>query len=51
MFMNSLYNLNSVIGSKIAVCRAKYRNNFTTCLTIMSIYRVTMPTEDQKRQY
>ena len=29
-FMNSLYNSNSVIGSKIASFRAKYRINFTT---------------------
>ena len=29
-FMNSLYNSNSVIGSKIAHFRAKYRINFTT---------------------
>ena len=29
-FMNSLYNSNSVIGSKIAYFRAKYRINFTT---------------------
>ena len=29
-FMNSLYNSNSVIGSKIGYFRAKHRINFTT---------------------
>ena len=49
-FMNSLYNSNSVIGSKIAYFRAKYRINFTTSTrsTIMSSIRVTVHTEDQK---
>ena len=49
-FMNSLYNLNSVIGSKIAYFKAKYRINFTTSThsTIMSSIRVTVPTEVQK---
>ena len=48
-FMNALYNSNSVIGLKIAYFRAKYRVNFTTstCSTIMSSIRVTVPTEDQ----
>ena len=42
-FINSLYNLNSVVGSKIAHFRAKYRINFTTSTssTIMSSIRVT----------
>ena len=49
-FMNSLYNSNSVIGSKIAYFRAKYRINFTTSTRsiIISSIRVTVPTEDQK---
>ena len=49
-FMNSLYKPNSVIGSKIAYFRAKYRVNFTTPThsTIMSSIRVTVLTEDQK---
>ena len=48
-FMNSLYNSNSVIGSKIAYFRAKYRINFTTSTRsrIMSNICVTVPTEDQ----
>ena len=47
-FMNSLYNSNSVIGSKIAYFRAKYHINFTTSTRsrIMSNIRVTVPTED-----
>ena len=49
-FMNSLYNSNSVIGSKMAYFRAKYRINFTTSTRsrIMSNSCVTVPTEDQK---
>ena len=48
-FMNALYNSNSVIGLKIAYFRAKCRVNFitSTCSTIMSSIRVTVPTEDQ----
>ena len=48
--MNSLYNSNSVIGSKIAYFRAKYRINFTTSTrsTIMASIRVTVSTEVQK---
>ena len=48
-FMNALYNLNLVIGLKIAYLRAKYRINFTTStrFIIMSIIRVTVPTEEQ----
>ena len=48
--MNSLYNSNPVIGSKIAYFRAKYRVNFNTSTrsTIISSIRVTVPTEDQK---
>ena len=48
--MNSLCNSNSVIGSKIAYFRDKYRINVTTSTrsTIMSSIRVTVPTEDQK---
>ena len=48
--MNSLYNLNSVIGSKIAYFRTKYRINFTTSTRsrIMSSICVTVPTEVQK---
>ena len=44
--MNSLYNSNSVFGSKIAYFRIKYRINFTTSTlsTIMSSIRVTGPT-------
>ena len=46
-FMNSLYNSKSVIGSRIAYFRAKYRINFTTSTrsTIMSSNCVTVPTE------
>ena len=51
-FINSLYNLNSVIGSKMSYFRAKHRINFTTStrFTISSSIRVTVPTptEDQK---
>ena len=49
-FMNSLYNSNSVIGSKIAYFRAKYHINFTTSTRsrIMSSICVTLPTEVQK---
>ena len=49
-FMNSLYNSNSVIGSKIAYFRANYSINFTnsTRSTIMSSICVTVPTELQK---
>ena len=49
-FMNSLYNSNSVIGSKIAYFKAKYHINFTTSThsRIMSSIRVTVPTEVQK---
>ena len=49
-FINSFYNSNSVVGSKIAYFRAKYRINFTTSTrsTIMSSICVTVPTEDQK---
>ena len=49
-FMYSLYNSNSVIGSKIAHFRAKYRINFTTSThsRIMSSICVTVSTEDQK---
>ena len=48
--MNSVYNSYSVIGSKIAYFRAKYRINLTTSTrsTVMSSIRVTVPTEDQK---
>ena len=48
--MNSLHNSNSVIGSKIAYFRAKYRISFTTSTrsTILSSICVTVPTEDQK---
>ena len=48
--MNSLYNSNSVIGSKIAYFKAKYHINFTTSThsRIMSSIRVTVPTEVQK---
>ena len=49
-FINSFYNSNSVVGSKIAYFRAKYRINFTTSTrsTIMSSICVTVPTEGQK---
>ena len=49
-FMNSLYNSNSVIGSKIVYFRAKYGINFTTSTRsrIMSSICVTVPTEVQK---
>ena len=49
-FMNSLYNSNSVISSKIAYFKAKYHINFTTSThsRIMSSIRVTVPTEVQK---
>ena len=49
-FINSLYNSNSVIGSKVAYCRTKYRINFTTSTRsrIMSSICVTVPIEDQK---
>ena len=45
-FMNALYNSNSVICSKIAYFRAKYRINFTTStrFTIMSSIRFTVLT-------
>ena len=48
--MNSLCNSNSVIDSKIAYFRAKYRINFTTSTRsrIMSSICVTVPTEDRK---
>ena len=48
--MNALYNSNSVIGSKIAYFRAKYRINFTTLTrsAILSSIRVTVLTEEQK---
>ena len=50
MFYELFYNSNSVIGSKIAYFRAKYRINFTTSIrsTIMSSIRVSVPNEDQK---
>ena len=46
-FMNSMYNSNSVIDSKIVSIRAKYRINFTTSTrsTIMLSICVTVPTE------
>ena len=49
-FMNALYNSNSVIGSKIAYFRAKYRIDFTTSTRsrIMSSICVTVPTGSQK---
>ena len=49
-FINSFYNSNSGVGSKIAYFRAKYRSIFTTSTrsTIMSSICVTVPTEDQK---
>ena len=49
-FMNSLYNSNSVIGSKVAYFRAKYRINVTTSTRsrIMSSNCVTVLIEDQK---
>ena len=49
-FINSLYNSNSVIGSKIAYFRAKYRVTFTTSThsRIMSSICITVPTEVQK---
>ena len=49
-FINSLYNSNSVIGSKIAYFRSKYHINFTTSTRsrIMSSICVTVPTEVQK---
>ena len=50
MFYELFYNSNSVIGSKIAYFRAKYRINFTTSIrsTIMSSICVSVPNEDQK---
>ena len=45
--MNSLYNSSSVIGSKIAYFKAKYRTTSTRS-KIMSSIRVTVPTQDQK---
>ena len=45
-FINSLFNSNSVTGSKIAYFKAKYRINFTRSTRSTSI-RVTVPTEDQ----
>ena len=48
--MNSLYNSNSVVGSKITYFRAKYRINFTTSTRsrIMSNICVTVSTEVQE---
>ena len=49
-FMNSLYNSNSVIGSKIAYFRAKCRIDFTTSTRsrLMPSICVTVPTGAQK---
>ena len=49
-FMNSLYNSNSVTGSKIAYFRAKYRINVTTSTRsrIMSSNCVTVPMKSKK---
>ena len=50
MFYELFVNANSVIGSKSAYFRAKQCINFTTstCSTIMSSIRITVPTEDTK---